>query len=426
MMINIFKSLGGYAFVTIIQGALSFVSVPVLINALPSGDFVYWSLFEPIIFLSANFLLFGLNYGIIKKLASLEVDGALAIGVYVQKHIPWSIIILSSIALPIYATNNNILRTIGMLCVIFFESCLAFFLAYSRGINNKKYFMLAALPKLLFVAAILFAINIRGLKIELNYYIFYYMLSYLVPILYIALMASKNFTVNDQTKTIHRDSIIYGLPIFASSVSSLIISNADRYMVNNFLSERDVLNYVVAAKISGLVSFAAAPINMWWPSVRFKKFSSKKERADVLVRRVNQVLLYYCFVFVAGAIVVPLIYNWYSGGGVIFDKSIVIILLLSGCLAAFGPIISIGSMNEGKTIYIFYTSCVAGVFGLFFAWAGVILFGGIGAAAGNFLGQLFALMLSIFISQKNDYINFDWKKIIFIVSISILVAFNLS
>jgi O-antigen/teichoic acid export membrane protein len=203
-----------------------------------------------------------------------------------------------------------------------------------------------------------------------------------------------------------------------------VIAVGDRYAIGYFLGVGEVAVYVATLKLSNGLNLAAAPLNLWFPSARYRHVSDPDNGARFFYGVLASSLI--IMLALAGAIyfVGPHIFHLFAPG-LTWDSALASCLLLSAVAAACNPLMNVGLLKEGKTHLIpIIAGCVA-VVQLILLMLLVPVLGYRGAGVALVVSQFVNLSTTFIVSQKIHVIDWRLKRIVLILLI-FFVAMNLA
>ena len=433
------RAIAGYGMATFVQGAVAFLSVPMLIRVLGQDWFAIWAIFEPFVLLCGQFALLGAPHGYLRLLAT---DRAVSHDIYTLHHgnsgyAGW-VIALGGAAVGILylgVERASVLIVLSALLIVF-ESKILLAQMIARGESDSGTYLSIVSAKYGLIASALAVMSWREVRMPLE--------GYVAVLVFIDLSVLAGAHVRFRHKRRSRppseyrisephseywNAVRYGMPIVVAGALALLAANGDRYVVHALMHPDDLASYVVTAKLAGALSFAAAPINLWWPAARFKHASDPDRGAAFYSSAVSVLLLYYCAAAVAGWLLSREIIGVYSQGATTFDGGTLALLLIAGVSAAMATPMNIGTLNEGKTHWSIWTVGTAAVVAVVASTLLIPAYGLTGASCGALAGQVCGLLLAHLVSQRIHHVTIGYGKplvlvLVFGSGLALLVTSN--
>jgi O-antigen/teichoic acid export membrane protein len=273
---RILRQLGNSYFPsTTIQALSSFAWIAVLSRTLATNDFAVWVLLEPLIFALSHLFLWGGNHAIIKNLSKNGINAFDVIRATLTQSIkPFGILLALTSTVVFVFLDTTI--SIPFIIVIILESLFLAALSISRGLSSPALYLRLILTRYISLATIVFAFFELLNVIEISTCLFL-----LAVANFLALVEFlRKFHIHYKTlpscvlvnpENLSPDSLKeYGTPLMANTLVNFALLFIDRYLVAAFLGLEAAANYAILHKCATAINFAVTPLNLWWPSARFK------------------------------------------------------------------------------------------------------------------------------------------------------------
>lgn len=216
------------------------------------------------------------------------------------------------------------------------------------------------------------------------------------------------------------DMITYGMPIMLSVVATALAANGDRIVTYGLVDTKSAADYLILAKLGGLVAFASAPINLWWPQVRSAQMRAE-DGGQVFFSSVLPILVVYYSCMIGIVWVVSLFaFPYFAGAEASLDKSTLMLLIISGGIMGMCVPLNVGTLRPGKTIYVLVVTLIAALFSVSSSLVLVPEVGVIGAAASVLGAQVLTMSLTFYFSQKFHYVLHDYRKLGQLLGLTVL------
>jgi O-antigen/teichoic acid export membrane protein len=427
----------GYGAAALMQGLVAFATVPMLIRVLGVDDFALWAIFEPVVASMAQLALLGACHGFIRLLASgLERPARLYDA---QLRHGWPALTLVSVlgatGLSLYLGFEHRWMTVLWASVfVALEALLLMILSVHRGSSHAGRYAMVVWVRYGLVGIVVTAMALSDWHLRMYQYL---MCLVVIDVLALLAGASPSFASKDgharrtsealerSTKAVYWTSVQYGMPIVLTSVLAMIVANGDRYVVHALMRHDQLAGYVTMAKLAGAMAFASAPINLWWPSARFKHANDPDQGAAFYSSATMVLLAYYVIVAMLASLLAPMVIRWYGQGVTGYDPISMVLLLGSAVTTAMVTPMNVGTLNEGKTHWSIWGVAISAVLGLVGAYWLIPRHGYVGAAGAALLAQLAYLILIHLISQRIQPLNFEYRKPLVLVLIFVMSMIGL-
>ncbi|RZI86202.1 MAG: hypothetical protein EOP38_02070 [Rubrivivax sp.] len=309
---------------------------------------------------------------------------------------------------------------------MFLEAWLLMVQSVFRGSSHASRYAVVVWVRYGLVGVAVTALAMSDFQLKIHQY-----LMCLVAIDVLALLASaapgfakKSMAPSEEVaanpRALYWTSVQYGMPIVLTSVLAMVVANGDRYVVHALLSHDQLAGYVTMAKLAGAMAFASAPVNLWWPSARFKHAKDPDQGAAFYSSACMVLLAYYVIVAMLASLLAPLVIRWYGQGIAGYDPLSMALLLAAAVTTAMVTPMNVGTLNVGKTHWSIFAVAASAVLGLVCAYYLIPRHGYVGAAGSALLAQLTYLVLIHLISQRIQPLLFSYRKPLMLVFVFVV------
>lgn len=409
---NIFKSFSVYLIATFLQGAISFLVLPVFTFYLSTSDFGMLSLITSL-------------FVFISPVITLGTTNAISIAYFKENKQNYASYVTSSMLIPL------------VLSVFLFMICVIWGNYFSEILGVPKIWLMT-IPVFSFMSIIhqiilidyqvkeepfnygLFSLSNSTLNIGLSLFLVIALgmnyqgrlLGQYSSILFFSffaliLLKKRGVLTNKISKKFVRDALIFGLPIVPHVIGGMVINMSDKIFISQILGKDELgvynMGYVIGAIISMLsTSFANSIV-----PISYSLFN----KGDIMSRE-KVVKIYWLFIIALAVVVLlitilaPFIFDWFINKqfkkGVIYVKWISLGYFFHGCYLLFVNII----FYVKKTNILFYLSIFNIVINLISNYLLINKYGTIGAAYALCISY-FLLCLSMSIIS-NKFYSLPW------------------
>ncbi len=422
----------GYGSATLLQGVVGFASVPFLLAVLGPQAFAHWVMLEPLVAILAGFALAGVHFGHLHGITSRLVTPAAALRQIL--HYGWlpALVVTGAggIAVAGFLGLGSV-SAIALLCVVYvaIEAAILLLQFQARALSDALAFASTVWLRSCGIAAGLVLFKLFGLKLSLADYLLF-MIVLDLAVLGVACIRHRN-TIQASLAE-HRPeqadyllAVRYGLPIMLAAGFAMLVSNGDRYVVNALLPAEQLPAYVVMAKLAGAMSFAMAPINLWWPVARTRHVQDSDGGAQFFANVMPVLLAYYMFAAAALWVAAAILVEWYAPGVQGFDSLTLMLLIAGGVALGMSAPVNVGMLAPGKTHWLIVAVGLSALTGLGLAGVLIPQLGYIGAALATLCAQLVSLLSVFLISQRLHPIRWDYFKLATVLAIGGALLFVL-
>lgn len=419
-----------YGLGNILGKMLGFLLIPLYITKIPISDFGILSIFEIIIlFLSTLF-----SYGIAsahQRYFYIEKDNK-SYGTYLfNNFFGNAVLVLVSIspfllfpgffASLLVGNSSQYLNLQVVMCIILTEVLYNVSLQVLQFESKPFQFLLYNTLKLVlsFSLTIYF---VSELEYTINGILYARLLGGgLTLLLTMALIVLPRCTFKINLNSVIK-SIRFGLPIIISNIGFTIFMISDRYMLLWFTDESSVGKYSFGLKIASFINIIfIQTINIsYFPSVM------KNDGKENSIRYYRKMLTYYCIII--GFIILGFLFYYREILGLVVKNKeyweglkVVPILCVSFMVMGMNYFVQIGLFLKNKTKNYLIPSFSAVFVNITMNIILLPYLGMIGAGISVLSAQIVYTGLLVYLSERQMKINFEWKKIILVFSLGVLM-----
>jgi O-antigen/teichoic acid export membrane protein len=406
----------GYVIASVATGFVSFLTVPLLTRTLGIVEYGRWSLIEPILLITTQCALVGINYGIIKAFALDHRPAAPVFMVLVIAGMPAALLVCTAAALFLGRLAIAFGDRIWFVVWAYLEATFALAQSALRGADQPRAYGTATVLKGLVLLGALFLAERAGWTsvTHAESVIRVSALSAAAGVVVALLALSHLATARTSPPPrggLYADAVRYGAPILASGLLVQASSFFDRYLLAGVMDSSAVGSLVVHAKVASIANpIVTAPLALWWPTVRFNHLNDA-DGGDAFFGA-TAVMVLQIYLVVAGTLwfAAPMLVSWFAAG-ISFQPAVVAGYLIAMVCSGMSNPLNIGLLQQGRTHLNIY-----GVFG----GAGLQLvlnvilvprYGAAGAAGAAAAGALASMLVLTALSQRVHPVRFPFARL---------------
>ena len=418
----------GYGSATLVQGVVGFVAVPFMLAVLGPQAFAQWAMLEPLVAVLAGFALAGAHFGHLHGITCRLVTPAAALRqILSYGWIPALVVPVAGGAAAWFLGLASA-SAVGLLCVVYvaIEAAILLLQFQARALSDALAFASTVWLRSGGIALGLLLFKLFNFELSLvQYFIFMILLD--IAVLGVACLRHLStlravFSERQAKLADYMVAVRYGLPIMLAAGLAMLVNNGDRYIVHTLLAADKLPAYIVMAKLAGAMSFAMAPINLWWPVARHQHVQDHDGGARFFANALPLLLAYYILtaavLWVAGGILV----QWYAPNVHGFDETTFLLLLSGGVVIGMTTPVNIGTLSPGKTHWLIVSVGFSAMGGLAASVILIPILGYVGAALGTFCAQSINLILIFLVSQKIQKIKIYCNELAIVGLLGVLLA----
>lgn len=220
-----------------------------------------------------------------------------------------------------------------------------------------------------------------------------------------------------------REMLNYGIPLMFASLSSVLLSVTDKYMLNSLSGLDNTAIYSFGSKIANTLKLIVTlSLSTALAPVRMKMMNEPNNQ-----RFFSKQLSYVGFVFILVALPVCLfsyeLIELVSLNAVYLESTqLVPILVFSLFIGILNINIQIGLTIRKKTKIIGSLIFLTALFNIAFNYILIPYLDVYGAAIATMLSQLFFFSLLAYNAQKHYYIPYEWRKLILLSFVYVIIV----
>lgn len=412
----------GYGSATIVQGAVGFAAVPLLISILGQHAFAQWAMIEPLVPLLGGIALAGLHYASLHEIGSgqSKPPEVLRAAWHLASLPALVLLLLAAMGLTVALELGRSVGTMALLaCYLALEASILFMQFQSRAQGDAISYALTVWIRSggLLISLLLF--STLDLAISLDQY-----LGFMVGLdtLVLTAVCWRHRQTIEAARLLPAPSrqrywsgARYGLPIVAAAALAGLVANGDRYLVFSMLPAAQLPAYVVMSKLAGAMTFAIAPIGLWWPLARHRHVQDADGGETFFSSALPVVLTYYVFAAAVLWLLSDWLMPWYAPGVHGTDQGVLLLLICGGIFLGMTAPVNIGTLAPGKTHWMLVTTGVAALVGFALALGLIPAFGYFGAAAATALGQAINVMGIYLVSQRIHPVRLHLRRLALVI-----------
>jgi O-antigen/teichoic acid export membrane protein len=216
-----------------------------------------------------------------------------------------------------------------------------------------------------------------------------------------------------------REMLIFSLPLVVSSIGSSALLYANRFVLGGLMSLSDVGLLGVAYRVIAPVNLLVLSIqNAAMPIIfsDYRKPDAPRELARLFLFFVAMALLAFLSMSLFSKELFKIMVSSEYQGAVSTTPYLVASALMGG-MTLFAP----GLYIKKATIVVASVTILSGSLTIAFSYWLILILGVNGAAIASLLGNTSAFILFMFFSQKNYYVQYDFKKAAIAVFASVAI-----
>jgi O-antigen/teichoic acid export membrane protein len=417
----------GYAFAAAAQASAALLAVPVLTRWLSPSEFGQWSLLEPLFVMVAQISLLGVNHGLLR---SVGEDGKSPSAAW-RGLLPWVLasggLTVVVLGLGLWVAVPGTLPLIPFLLALLLEAQSLLALAALRSSNRSFSFASVVTVKawaflLLVSCAYAFKFPVAATASNVVWMlVFTTFLGAVAGVTWCwADLRRSDAPTPTASRADYATALRYGAPLMLAGLATAVTVTADRYVLAAFADKADVGRYVVLVKVASAISLLATPLNMWFPSARFKHVKDADGGAHFFRR--SALVVFLILVLVAGLL-------WFAAPALVtllnpsqgVNKLAIGLLLVGSATTALAGIMNVGILAGGKTQLALFSTLATGVVQIVLLFLLTPIWGVVAAAFSSCVAGCMSLVLQNVLSQRLHRVPYAYGKM-FSVAVFALAA----
>ncbi len=216
----------------------------------------------------------------------------------------------------------------------------------------------------------------------------------------------------------------YGLPLVFATISGLILSMGDKFIVKFISGDASVGLYTLGGRVAGIINvFIIQSFNLGYVPIAYKKIDTAGSN-----RFFSKVLTYYIFILIIAALTLSLfgkelIELFALNSKYWVSYTVVPLLAFAFVFKGMQNVFSLGFQFTKKTSYNVYIVLASAILNVILDFILVTRMGFIGAAIATLISFIFMTILTYIYSQKVYHISFELVKIFKMLIIGTVLFF---
>ena len=305
------------------------------------------------------------------------------------------------------------------------ESLKQLFSQFARGINKISVFAISGIVSALFLLIFTF-IFIWHYKLEVNGYLWSFILSNIITILYIAyvIRINKYISFSENTHSL-RAMLKYSIPLIPNTLSWWITNISSRYVIAAVCGISAAGLFSAASRLPALVNVVASIFQQAWQYATVRQHQSGD--ADNFFSNVFR--YYSIFILSIGSILIALI-PWISKfllKGNFYEAWVYApLLLLAAIIGCYSIFFGTFYQMVKKSKKIMYTTVIGAIINLTISLCTIPFIGLWGALIGSVSSYLAITIFRIYDCRKFISIHFNLTEIVITAGLVCIQAIILS
>jgi O-antigen/teichoic acid export membrane protein len=271
------------------------------------------------------------------------------------------------------------------------------------------------------VFVVFFKLGVKGILVA-NICAAFLNLLILLPIQY-------SYLKGKYSKQAIQDLLRFGLPMLPNGLAFLVVEISDRFLMLNLLDKETLGEYGANFKFGTIMLLLVSAFRTAWQPF-FLKVSQEKEAKQIYARVMTYFILGASFVVLLGSLMADYVLVFpIAPGKTVLGKEywggIKIIPLILFCYLLYGIYVNltVGIYIKKKSQFMIVFTGLAAVVNISSNFYLMPNYGMMGAAFAHLLAYI-VMMITIYIANQRIYpINYEYKKILFIIGYLLLAIF---
>jgi O-antigen/teichoic acid export membrane protein len=307
----------------------------------------------------------------------------------------------------------------NIICVLLFcsfsGSLITLFIANSRMNHNVKSYSIISFVSILSNA--FFTVYFVYVYNDITFYFIGILLSNVVTSFFCFYLSDLCFrdVLNTPLRRVV-NLLKFSLPLLPATIATFLNTAFDRWSIAYFLSSEDVALYSVGAKLGSLATIGVSILMFVFMPYSMKIIQLNRDEANILLDRA---LRYFSIILFSGLIILQLLSPLFVKyiAPVEYSQSVVVvgILAMSAILFGLTYFSTLGSWKAEKSKD--YSMCITLgiIINITLNFVMTPIYGIIGAAIATFLGMLFTVVLSFYISYKRYAYRYSYLRLFVVI-----------
>lgn len=228
-------------------------------------------------------------------------------------------------------------------------------------------------------------------------------------------------------KEVMRESLKFSLPMIPSLISAWVLNLSDRIFIERYFSLSDVGIYSLGYKIAGLVLIISNAFYLAYSPAFYSIASSHDQIAA------KKQLYLYNNTYVMITLLICFLISLFSKEAIIIlldaryaeSYKVVPIIVTSHFIAQASGLMNLSIYQEKKTVAIMLITILGAAFNIGLNFLLVPVYGIYGAAASAVLSFAGIFMVEYWYARKCYFIDYDWKKIVIGLSLTVPILITI-
>jgi len=213
-----------------------------------------------------------------------------------------------------------------------------------------------------------------------------------------------------------------GLPLIPNSLMLMLLTWADRYILNFYVGLSIVGIYTIGYRFAEIIySFIVYPFGQALFPILYKQYSKSKSK---YLKNMNRIMKYYWIVIfsiiIGYLVILKEILQFFIGAEYIKGYNIISIVLLGIVIGGATSLISTTIIMREKTNIIFLFTFISVSLNIVLNFLLIPEYSMYGAAVATLVSYILQFIMVFIYTQKLVFINYDYKFILKSVSVSLL------
>lgn len=190
----------------------------------------------------------------------------------------------------------------------------------------------------------------------------------------------------------------YSLPVVPHGISQMLLSQFDRIMIRNMVSDAAAGIYSLATNVKIIFTVITTSIAEVWNTWAFKELDQKNHSA--IRQRATQLATFFSILTVGLMAISPELIYILGGNEYNLAKYVAIPVVIDGFILFIYELVSSGEYYMKKTTYIMYGTIAAAILNIILNYVFISEYGFIAAAYTTLFSYICYLIFHLFISRK--------------------------
>jgi len=264
---------------------------------------------------------------------------------------------------------------------------------------------------------------IVSLKLGINGVLYGQLISEFFVLIFVlpSMFKQMEFRYNSEVVSL---SLKFGIPLIFSALSMTLLNISDRFLIKFLANETALGLYELGYRVAGILNmFLIMPLSLTLLPVAYKIYNQPGDKEYY-----KKILTYVTYILVWGALFLSvfskeIITLFSSKDSFIPSFEVVPIILFSYVFFGMSMISSLGFYLVGKTGYVAIITILSAALNIGLNFILIPKFGIMGAAINTLVAFLFLYLISLIVSNQFFKINFEHKKLIFLILLGMILFF---